>query len=402
MHVSIRTVSIAALIVGLILALLVTAFREEPVAVDLATVERGSLVITVDAEGETRVRELYTVSAPISGTLLRLPLSVGDPVVAGETVVAQVQPASAPLLDSRSRAQAEASLLEADAQVLFAEAEVARTLAEVRYSISQSERAEALVARGAASLTRLEDAGMQVELAQSGAASAEARLAMARASQERARAALDDPGEATGVFACCVQLFAPSDGMVLSQSDVSARPVVAGETLLSIGDPAALEVVVNLLSADATRLQEGALATLERWGGDGVLEARLRRIEPTARTVVSALGIEEQRVDALLDITTSGPGQAGLGHGFSVYARIEEWRTDDALLVPLSAAFRDGAQWYVFQALEGIAIKQPVELGRHDGRLAVVKEGLGSGAQVITHPPDTLVEGSAISERVRF
>lgn len=399
---SIRTISISGLLVLLVVVLLLTAFRSDPISVDLAPVMRGSLSVTVDAEGETRVRDLYTVSAPISGTLLRLPLSVGDEVHAGKTVVARVRPASAPLLDSRSRAEAVASLHEADAQVLFAEAEVARTLAEMRYADSQSQRTQALVERGAASLTRLEDAGMQVELAQSSAASAEARLGMARASQERARAVLDEPAEAKEASSCCVEIRAPADGIVLTQIDVSSRPISAGEMLLSIGDPRGLEVVVDLLSADATRLREGANAELDRWGGEGTLSATVRRIEPTARTVVSALGIEEQRVDAILDITALPDAWAGLGHGFSVYARIEEWRTDDALIVPLSAVFREDGEWYTFVALEGVAVKQRVVVGRHDGRLSVVEDGLNEGTLVITHPPDTLTEGSFIAERVRF
>ena len=227
-------------------------------------------------------------------------------------------------------------------------------------------------------------------------------MAMAMASKERAEAVLRAPEVASDDAACCLRLLAPSSGVILDQPNRSARPVTAGENLAIVGDPADLEVVVDLLSSDATRIHEGASVSLERWGGPGALDAVVRRIEPTARTVVSALGIEEQRVDVRLDITSPRDEWAGLGHGFSVFVRIEEWRAEDVLLVPLSAVFQKDGTWFTFRVNDEIAHLAEIAIGRRDGRMAVVEAGLDQGDRVVMHPPDTIREGSTITERERF
>ena len=399
---STRSILIGAAGVALVGGLIVMAFREDPLPVDLAEISRGPLVITVDAEGETRIRDIYDVSAPIDGMLQRMPLQVGDPVQAGKTLVAEVRPAASPLLDARARAEATAVLHETAASIRFAEAEVTRTQADLSFAQSQFDRTQALATAGTSSLTQLEDANLRLELAKSAAISAEARVAMARAANQRAQAVLDDPAGAEAAATCCTALLAPADGVVLSQPNASARPVLAGEKLLSVGDPTNLEVVVDLLSADATRLRVGATAQLDRWGGDAPLEAELRRLEPSARTVVSALGIEEQRVDAVLDLTSPPADWAGLGQGFAVFVRIEEWRVDDALLVPLSAVFQQDDQWFTFVESGGLSERRPISIGRRDGQRAVVLEGLEAGERVVTHPPDTLTDGSRIVVRERL
>lgn len=359
--------------------------------------------MTVDADGETRVRARYDVNAPISGTLLRMPLEVGDSVTAGETVVARIEPATAPLLDARSRAEAQAMLHDAEAQIDFARAETLRTEATVTHAQGELDRAQALAVSGTASVTRVEDAANRLALAQAENVSAEARMAMARAARELAEARLQNPDNAGSEAACCVQLTAPADGVVLAQVNVSARPVLAGENLSVVGDPRDLEVVADLLSTDATRLTEGAEVILERWGGEAPLTGVVRRIEPTARTVVSALGIEEQRVDLLIDITSPREAWTGLGHGFSVFARMIEWEAQDVLLVPLSAVFQSGGDWFTFVVTETNEVRRtPINLGERDGRMALVLEGLSAGMRVITHPPDTVREGSAVTERERF
>jgi HlyD family secretion protein len=389
-------IGLGALVVG---GLVVTALRPAPVPVDLAEIGRGSLTITVNAEGETRVRDIYEISAPIAGTLLRLPLGVGDPVVAGETVVARVEPVTAPLLDARSRAEARAALHEAEAAMRFAAAEVDRTLADLAFAQLQYDRVRDLVASDSASISRLDEAGLRLALAKAAVTSAEASAAMARASHERALAVLNDPDPQQGLAACCVTLHAPADGVVLSQSSVSARPVVPGEFLLSVGDPSDLEIVVDLLSSDATRLTVGAPASLERWGGPEALPATLRAIEPTARTVVSALGIEEQRVEAVLEIAAPPEAWTGLGDGYAVFVRIEEWSVDDVLLVPLAAIFRQQDQWFAYIEADGQAEVRAIEIGRRDGRHAVIEAGLTDGERVVLHPPDTVVDGTRIAPR---
>ncbi|MEO0936522.1 MAG: efflux RND transporter periplasmic adaptor subunit [Pseudomonadota bacterium] len=370
---------------------------------DIAEITRGDLRVTVNSEGETRVRERYDVNAPISGTLLRMPLDVGDPVIAGETIVARIEPAAAPLLDARSRAEARAALNDAEAQIAFANAEIARTEANVVYASSQLTRAQALVGSGAVTITRVEDAANLLAISEAENVSAQARMAMAQAAKERAEAVLQEPELGAESGLCCVHLTAPSDGVILSQVNVSARPVAAGENLAVIGDPRALEIVADILSADATRLRVGAEVVLERWGGAHPLQGVVRRIEPTARRVVSALGIEEQRVDLLIDITSPAQDWVGLGHGFSVFVKVVEWEADDTLLVPLSAVFQSDEGWFTFVVTDAsVVVRTPIELAQRDGRKAIVLGGLNAGDRVVTHPPDALRDGSTVAERERF
>lgn len=400
MTLSLRTVGLSAAGLAIVAGLMSTAFGTDPIAVDMAQVARGDLRITVNADGKTRIRELFDVSAPIAGTLRRLPVSVGDAVIQSETVVAQVEPAAPPLLDVRSRAQAEAALSEAAASVEFAQAEVARTNVAEDYAQTQMDRAEALVDRGTVSLTHLEDANQRLMLANAMQASAHARLAMSQAALERAQAVLADPVLNGSDDSCCLSVLAPTTGVVVSVDGESERAVQAGAPLLSVGDPADLEIVVDLLSSEATRLKVGATADIERWGG-APLQARLRLIEPAARTVVSALGIEEQRVDAILDLTSPAQEWAGLGEAFAVFVRIEEWRSDDVLLVPLSAVFQRDEQWFTYVHQEGVAQEVAVEIGRRDGRHAEVLSGLSVGSQVVLHPPDDVADGAVIVSRER-
>lgn len=396
---SLRTVGLSVAGLALVGGLVVTAFRTDPVPVDTAVLDRGPLSLTVDADGKTRIREIYEVSSPIAGTVQRLPVAVGDLVVEDVTVVARVEPAAPALLDARSRAQAEAALREAEASVRFAEAEVARTTSDETYVRAQYERYEALVARGAASLAELDEAHRKLSQAEAEKMSAAARLDMSQASLDRAKAALVEPQAVDGATSCCLDILAPADGVVVSVAGESARPVQPGTVLLEVGDPANLEIVADLLSSEATRLKTGAPATVQRWGGEQDLEAELRLIEPAARTVVSALGIEEQRVDAVLDLVSPPEIWDGLGQAYSVFVRIEEWRTDDALLIPLAAVFRRDGQWYTYRSVEGVAQEVAIEIGRRDGRSAELLAGLEAGESVILHPPDDITDGVAVAER---
>ena len=378
------------------------SYRPEPVAVDLHTVERGDLVVTVDVDGTTRVKELFEISAPITGVALRSPVEVGDSVVAGETVVARVEPAEPSLLDARSRLQAEASVREAEAALVVAETELARANEEQAYAKTQYDRASTLVDRGVSSITRLEDNFQRLSIANAAVAAATARIDQAEGTLERARAALTAPEDAAEInAACCTALVSPADGVVLSVDQISERPVLSGARLLSVGDPSELEIVADLLSSDAVRLPVDARASVERWGGDP-LEARLVRIEPMARTKISALGIDEQRVDAVFELTSPAKDRAGLGHGFAVFLRVIEFEEPDTLLLPLSAAFRTENGWQVFRADGTTVQKVPVTLGRRNGRFASVTSGLEAGDQVVVHPSDQLSDGALIVERTAF
>lgn len=386
-----------ALGVALVAGLGGVAFRPAPVAVDLVAVTRGPMRVTVDAEGRTRIREVYAIAAPVGGVLRRIALRPGDRVSAGQTL-AEIAPAPAGLLDPRAEAQAEAALAEAEAAEIAAAAELDRARQEEMFARAGWERLRALAERGLAPATELETAGERRALAIAAAAAAEARLTMAASARTRAAAALRPP-PAGPDGACCLPIAAPVDGVVLSVGQTSAGPVAAGTPLMSLGDPADLEIVADLLSREALRLPADAPAEVDRWGGPAPLEARLRRIEPQARTVVSALGIDEQRVDAILDLTSPPEQRPGLGDGYAVFVRITEWHSPAALRLPLGAAFRSADGWAVLVAEYGRARLRPVTLGRQDATHFEIRSGLAEGTLVIAHPSDQLEEGSRIVQR---
>lgn len=396
-----RNIVLSALGAAVVGGLLYVTFRPEPVPVDLHTVARDDFAMTVDVDGETRVAELYEIAAPITGVALRSPVEVGDAVVGGETVVARVEPSSPGLLDTRSRLQAEAHVREMQAALNVAQSDLTKAKEDVTYARSQYDRVTQLVERGVSSITRLEDAHQRLAIAEAALNAAEARVSQANSGLDAARAALVDTTSETEAVVCCVPILAPADGVVLELVAVSARPVTTGTRLLSIGDPRDLEIVADILSSDAVRLPEGAPASVERWGGPP-LEARLKRIDPAARTKVSALGIEEQRVDAIFEIVSPYEEREGLGHGFAVFLRIVEHEEPGAMLIPLSAAFRWGDGWATFRAIDDRVEIAPLTLGRRNGRHAVVLSGLEEGDRVVEHPSGDLTDGALVVERTAF
>ncbi|MGJ8623098.1 MAG: efflux RND transporter periplasmic adaptor subunit [Yoonia sp.] len=395
-----RTIGLLGLGAALMLGLGYVAFQDDPVPVDLHVLTRGPLEVTINADGVTRIKEIYDVASPITGTALRSPVEVGDPATAGETVIAVVRPATPALLDSRSLLQAQATVQEAEAALHVAETDLARATEERTLARSQFERTQTLVERDVASLTQLEDAIQRLAVAQSTVEAAEARIDMAQSTLNRAETMLQVPdAQAQADASCCVQIMAPADGVILSVAEISERPVVTGAPLLRLGDPSELEIVADLLSSDAVRLEIGAPAVVERWGGPQALRAELTRIAPSAATKVSALGIEEQRLDAIFDITTPAADRTALGDGFAVFLRITEWHKDDVLQVPLSALFKTDGTWAVFTAENGIATEQAIRIGRHNTQFAEVLDGLAAGMAVVTHPNDQLISGGEIVER---
>ena len=389
-----RTIGLVGIGAAVMLGLAYISFREDPVPVDLHYVARAPLQVTINADGVTRVRDIYAVASPISGTALRSPVAVGDRVVSGETVVAVVQPMTPSLLDSRSQAQAEAAVNEARAALHVAETDLARAQNDQALAQSQFNRTQTLVERDVASLTRLEDAAQRLALANAEVEAAQARIAMANSTLVREQSMLQVPtASARANSSCCMELRAPADGVVLSVASESERPVVTGDPLVTIGDPTELELVADLLSTDAVRIAPGARAMVDRWGGAALLEAELDRISPSARTKVSALGIEEQRVDAVFNITSPLADRRALGDGFAVFVRIIEWEDDDALNVPLSALFKRDGVWSVFVVEDEIVREQAVTLGRRNAQFAQILDGLIEGDAVIMHPNDTISAG---------
>ncbi|MGB3313230.1 MAG: HlyD family efflux transporter periplasmic adaptor subunit [Albidovulum sp.] len=386
--------------IGALVGLGWIGFRTEPVPVDVAEISAGAMFVTVNADGETRIRDVYEVSAPISGTVRRAPVEVGDPVTARETVVAVVEPAAPALLDSRSREQAEAAVAEAQAALSTAEAQFRQAEEELSYARSQYERARTLAERGVSSQTQLEDASQILAIRLAAREAAQSNVTMSRSRLQRARAALIEPGMPGGSrYTCCVTLKSPITGTVLSVDIVSEGPVAAGTRLVTLGRTDDLEIVADLLSADAVGLVPGSPAIVERWGGPVALEAELRSVEPSAHTRFSALGIEEQRVDAVFDFVSPPDIRAGLSDRYAVYLRIVTWQGEDVLQVPLSALFRKQGDWAVFRIVGQSAVLTAVKIGHRNGIAAEITEGLGQGDRVILHPSDAITDGVPVVAR---
>ncbi|MBV7410369.1 efflux RND transporter periplasmic adaptor subunit [Maritimibacter sp. DP1N21-5] len=397
---NLRTIVIGAVVAAVVGGAVWVSLQPEVVPVDMATVSSGPMEVTVNAEGTTRVRDVYEVAAPLSGTVARSPVSVGDRVTMGETVIARIQPGEPAFLDDRARAQAEAAVAQAEAALALAQTQI--TVAEADLSNAQRtlNRVVDLYERGTVPEAQLENATTAVDIAAATLDSAHASAQMRESEVAASRAVLTQPGEKASVESedCCIDLHAPVSGTVLSVASVSSRPVVAGTPLLEIGPTEDLEIVVELLSTDAVRLKTGALAHIERWGGDESLTARVREIEPAAFTKVSALGIEEQRVRVILDFADNEEVPP-LGHNFRVYARVVEWSSDDTVQVPISALFRTGNDWSVFTVSGGVAVLTQVTLGRRNSDMAQVISGISAGDTVITHPSDRIADGVLIEAR---
>jgi HlyD family secretion protein len=388
---------LAALIVLAIVAGVVYALRPQPVAVDLATLDRGPMEVTVDEEGVARIRDVFKVSAPITGRVERLPVHVGDAVVANRTVVAAMHPVQPAFLDIRARRELQAAVDAARAAVALAEAQVTSAETNVRVERSDLERARALASNSTISVSAFEKATADVETAEAHLKEMQAALDLSKSELLSAEARLLGP-EAGAASEESVSVYAPTDGTVLALLSESEQVLLAGGPLLEIGHPANLEIIVHLLSSDAVGVAPGAIARVDGWGGPE-LSAKLRRIDPAAYTKVSALGIEEQRVDAVFDIVDPYEAWQRLGHEFRVMVHIPTWRSDDALRLPLGALFRRGEAWHVFKVVDSKAALTPVTLGHRSSRFAEVVDGLAAGDVVVLHPSDRVLDGVAVEAR---
>lgn len=385
-------VVIATLLIG---AGLAWALWPRPIEVETARVERGSFEVTVEEEGESRIREIFTVSTPVTGQLQRLSLHAGDAVLANETVVAIIRPAGPGLLDERSRRIAEATAETARAAVEFASTELARAERQLAFAEGALERSISLSQRGLVSAQALEKAQYDADVATSVLQSARATLDVRQSELESAQAALIEGVGGNGTDACCLELKAPVSGRILRVLTESEQVVQAGTPLLNIGDPADLEIATDLSSRDAVQLAPGAKATVDGWGGPP-LAAELVRIEPMAVTKVSALGIEEQRTTATLKLLSPPADWQRLGHGFRVVVHIVRWHGEDLLTIPVGALFRLDGDWATFVVEEGKAVARRIELGERNADVAEVVAGLEAGDEVILHPADTIVSGAAV------
>jgi HlyD family secretion protein len=392
------------LVMAVVLAVVIAGFAyvlsPKPVPVDSMVIDRGPIRVTVDEEGKTRIKDVYTVSAPITGRLLRLPVRVGDPVSAQTSPVASILPVSPSFLDQRTRSELQAAAQAAEAAVGLAEAELARKQAEERFAKNNLDRADRLAKTATISQSAFEKAALDYDTAKAAVLQAEANLDLRRHEYESAEARLIEPDTAPADdnASCCVIVYAPSDGVVLRLIQESEMVLQAGTPILEVGDTGNLEIVVDLLSTDAVRIAVGAEAKIENWGGPP-LNARVSRIDPAGFTKVSALGIEEQRVTTVLQLSDPKDDWKTLGHDFRVFVRITAWEHDDALRVPLSALFRVDSDWAVFRIEDGIARQTVIRIGQRNGRHAEVLEGLAEGDRIILYPSDRVADGGAVVPR---
>ena len=370
--------------------LLYLTFAPNPLLVDVGTVASGPMEVTVSAEGRTRIRDIYTVSAPVSGRVLRINHDAGDAVFAYETVVAIFEPVEPGFLDERSLAQANARLNQSKASVV-------RAGAESSFAATEYKRVHSMeVGRTVTQKT--------LDQARSNRDATAAAYEAAVAERQAAEAALIAPSgnnRSNGELeeGCCLTLTSPIDGNVLRITDKSERVMQAGSAIMEIGHPNALEIVVDLLSQDAVKVRAGARAYIENWGGSDPLNARVRLVEPSGFTKYSALGVEEQRVNVIIDLANGSSDWKGLQDAYRVEPRIVVWQSDAVLQVPLSALFREGSDWAVYKLDGSSAELQIVEIGQRNRDFAQVLSGLDASDRVILHPSEDVSDGSQVATR---
>lgn len=376
-----------------LVAALVLAFRPRPERVETATVSVAPLLATIDAEGVARVNEHYVVAAPVTGFARRIPYEVGDPVRAGD-VLAEIEPTPTQPLDARARAEVAARVEAAAAAVRRAqsEAEAARSRAEL--AASTVARMQPLAADSVLAPAEFDRYLAEARQAADARASAEAAVEAARRELQATQATLRAASGTRGGELTTVA--APAPGVVLAVHHESEGVVTAGQPLVDVGDPGDLEVAADVLSEEAARLAPGMRALVET--GGPTVEGRVRYVEPVAFTEVSALGVEEQRVNVIVDLPDASTAEAPLrlGHGYRVRVRFVEWEDDAALRVPSSALFETDDGWMVFVVEDEQARRRPVEVGHRTGLWAEVRGGLTAGDVVVTHPGDNLEDGTHV------
>jgi HlyD family secretion protein len=390
-----RAVSVLLLLAAA--AGIVWSLMPRPVPVEVANVTKGRFVATVEEDGKTRIRERYVVATPLAGRLTRVRLKAGDQVRADD-VIATIVPSPAPLLDPRSRREAEERLGAAEATLERAKAAGERARAQAEQAETERARTQTLAERGAAATQALERAALAKRVADRDLRAAEFFYHAAEHELDQARALLAryaGGGDALEAW----NVTAPVSGLVLRVAQESETIVQPGSAIMEIGDRRDIEIVVDVLSGDAVEIRPGAEVAIVNWGGPGTLAGRVRRVEPAAFTKVSTLGVEEQRVNVLVDIASAPERWAGLGDAYRVDAQIAVFVQDDATIVPVGALFRRGESWSVFVMEGGRATVRPVTLVRRSGRSAAVSAGLQPGERVIVYPSDRIDAGVRVEAR---
>jgi HlyD family secretion protein len=374
----------------------------QPQLVDVAASVTGHMELTVDEEGVNRIRDVYVVSAPVSGKIERSLRRVGDHVSAGNSKLASIRPADPTMIDERTRLELTAAVEAARADEDSASTAVLQAERELKFAEGELDRAKYLAGKKVQSLVTLEKRQLDTDGASEKLKSTRAVFDARTHNREMAEARLRSYAIAPAVSTetdCCIAVNAPVNGTILKISVENEQVVQAGTPLMEIGNPLQTEIAVDLLSTDAVNVRPEAMARISGWGGTQDIKARVRRVDPAAFTKVSALGIEEQRVKVVLDITDPPAQWTGLGHEYRVFVSIVVWQSNNALQVPLGALFRQSGKWAVFKVLDGRAKTMLVEVGHMNASQAEVLDGLANGDRVIVHPSDLITDGTKIEVR---
>lgn len=389
-----RWITIIALS-ALIIAAIIYGFVPKPVDVELAKAAKAPLMVTIEEEGETRVKDRFIISAPVAGYMRRVELEAGERVKDGQ-VVGMIEPIRANPLDPRSRAEAEASLSAAREALNSARENARSREAEADLALKELDRAKKLFSEGHISKGILDQAESDARKREADLLSAKAAVKAASFELERARAVLYHPAVEKGVK---VDVNSPVSGRVLKIHKESAGVVNAGDEIMDVGDPERLEVKVELLSSDAVKVKPGTPVVFERWGGDAPLMGKVRTIEPAGFTKVSSLGVEEQRVLVIVEIASEPEKWKHLGDGYSLEAKFILWEGKDVLQAPAGALFRYKDGWAVFVREKNRARLRQVEVGHTNGLASEIISGLSEGESVIIHPDESLKDGSRVKVR---
>lgn len=393
-----RTTTITLLVAAL-LALLAWGFWPAPLQVESGAVKRAPLSVTVEEEGQTRVKDRFVISAPVAGYLQRITLEVGDAVTRGQPL-ALMEPLRPEVLDPRSRARAAAQVAAAEAAIKRAEQLESAARAEATFARNDYARKQQLQEKNLVAHDEVEQAATRSREASAELRSAGFAVDITRHELEAAQTALQFSIANNGeTLTETVSIKAPIESRVLQIHRESEGVLATGEPLLEIGDPAALEIAVDVLSADAVRIRPGTRVQLVRWGGPQALDAVVRTVEPTGFTHISALGVEEQRVWVIADLVSPRTDWEQLGDGYRVEANFIIWEADDVLQVPTSALFRQEGSWAVYVIDKGKARLVAVSTGHDNGLITEVLNGLTAGDQVILHPDDRIEDGVRVTPK---
>ena len=382
-----------------LLLVLFKAVSPTPVAVEIGTVTRGPLTVTVLEEGKTRIRHRYLITPPVAGYLNRVPLRAGDRIEAGRTVLATIQPQPASFLDPRARAEAEARVKASEAARMQRETQIERARAALDLAQKEMVRAKELKKSGAIATKDWDTAENLVSILTRELNTAQFALQVAEFELAQSQAALTQVQTPATENIDPLKIVAPVDGYVLNVYEESARMIMAGTQIMEVGDHTDLEAEIELLSRDAVGVQPGADVSIEQWGGEAPLRGKVTVVEPGGYTKISALGVEEQRVKVRVNFVDPLPPGTTLGDRFRVEARIVTWHGDNVLQVPTGALFRRGGDWMTFLFDSGKARQTKVDIAHNNGVAAEVRSELTEGQRVILHAPDAVADAASVQAR---